>query len=98
MVESSWSRVRGMARQHERRRFLPGARLSFRASILPKPLSKFVHETRKTGNGHEVLRNPKTLKSTDEHKISNDFKWIKIASQAYDEGSIPFTRSMISSG
>jgi hypothetical protein len=44
----------------------------------------------------ESLRTSKTLKIFTTRKISNKNKVSKTASQAYDEGSIPFTRSKIS--
>jgi hypothetical protein len=48
------------------------------------------------GNIWESPRTHKTLKNVCKCKSANDMKALGTASQAYDEGSIPFTRSMIS--
>ena len=51
------------------------------------------HGTRISGKIGESWRTSKTLIQKDESKNVNDVKGPKSASQAYDEGSIPFTRS-----
>jgi len=51
------------------------------------------HSLRTLANTGESLGTSKTLTNTDLSKKLNDIKGPKTASQAYDEGSIPFTRS-----
>jgi hypothetical protein len=51
------------------------------------------HGTRISGNFGESPRTPKTLIKKGDSEKTNDIKGPKSASQAYDEGSIPFTRS-----
>jgi hypothetical protein len=46
------------------------------------------------GNILESSGTPKTLKNLHKSETFNDIKALGMASQAYDEGSIPFTRSM----
>jgi len=48
-----------------------------------------------SANIGESARTSKTLTNRDVSEKKNDFKGLKSASQAYDEGSIPFTRSNI---
>ncbi|MGH7075760.1 MAG: hypothetical protein ACREFD_16410 [Stellaceae bacterium] len=51
------------------------------------------HGTRKAQNIGESPGTSKTLMKNVKMEKQNDFKRPKLASQAYDEGSIPFTRS-----
>jgi hypothetical protein len=49
-----------------------------------------------SGNIPESPRTPKILKQQQKYENFTDIKALRMASQAYDEGSIPFTRSIIS--
>jgi hypothetical protein len=49
-----------------------------------------------SGNIPESPRTPKILKQQQKYENFTDIKALRMASQAYDEGSIPFTRSVIS--
>ena len=57
------------------------------------PWHDLAHSSRISANNRETVRTAKTLMIKGFLKILNNFRSLKMASQAYDEGSIPFTRS-----
>ena|SRR6266568_1930282 len=61
----------------------------------PSAACECVQKLGKPGNLRESARSMKTLKTIAFMEKRNDIKERKTASQAYDEGSIPFTRSNI---
>jgi hypothetical protein len=60
------------------------------------PWHDLAHSSRISANNRETVRMGKTLMIKGLWKSLNNSRGLKMASQAYDEGSIPFTRSKIS--
>src|SRR5260370_41697198 len=60
----------------------------------PSAACECVQKLGKPGNLRESARSMKTLKTIAFMEKRNDIKERKTASQAYDEGSIPFTRDL----